>query len=179
MVMLINSWGDPKTFSGRTIVSYDEFAENYEPHYNYYIELKDLILEHIKVRNLKYKEFDHIVPVQNMEFFIDENGEISYRPNLHAIKMKLENMFIKLETIMNEFIKFQKYSRFSYKRYLINKHIKNTKIKLQNLDVSTIKLDKEYNFIDLDSIISFPDIYTREVQKMETKFKEKNSIINI
>lgn len=174
--MITNKWVEPKTYSGRTIISYDPFSEQYEPHYNYSIELKDLILEHIKVRNLKFKEFDHIVPFQNIEYFIDEKGEISYRPDLKQIKMKLERMFIKLQNVLNAFIAFKKYSRFSYKRYLINKHIKKTKIKLQKLDVSSIKLDKEYN---LPSIIEYPDVYIIEVNKMEIKFKEKNDIINI
>jgi hypothetical protein len=171
--MLTNNWVEPKTHSGRTIVTYDPFAEKYETHYNYFEELKPLILEHIKIRNLKFKDFDHIVPLVNVEFFIDDNDEISYRLDIKSLKMMVENIFRNYKNRIETLIEYKKYGIFSYKRYILNRHIKKSKKTLENMDVSTIKLDAN-NEIDMSSfVLKYPELYVREIEKTRNKDKEK------
>ena len=169
--MLVNKWVEPKTQSGRTIIAYDVFTKKFEVHHNYYVELKALIIEHITLRNLKFKDFDHLIPQQNIEFFLDDNNEIAYRLSIEALKNEVQGLFFVFEKTLREFIKFMKYGPLSPKRYIINKYIKKIEKEMNEMDFSTIKLKEDYS-IDFESFfIKYPDLYVKEVNKM---YKENN-----
>lgn len=155
--------------SGKCIILYDPITNHFQKYNNYIIEKRSFLFDKARALNLMIKEFDHVLPKQNITAYLDDNNDIQYKRYDTVIKNTFDYGCRECIEYIKYYIKHKKLKFYSIERYYLLKYIKKIYKLIETVVPESIELDKDFNIIDKrlpelqDNIFKFVNEHKRNI----------------